>query len=338
GIGSLKAGYNSIFGYYFEVTKTHAAKVPARYSRKQTLTNAERYITPELKELENRILGAEEKILRLEQRLFEEAREETLKCHDVLLRLGGFLAELDVFHSLAEAAALHELVRPKVDLSHELDIVEGRHPVLSALLPSGTFVPNSLLVNARDPQIIILTGPNMSGKSTFLRQNALIAVMAQIGSFVPARSARIGIVDKILTRIGSQDALAQGSSTFMVEMKETSHILRSATARSLVILDEVGRGTSTFDGISIAWAMIEHLHQSYAAPGPDGPRGPRVLFATHYFELTELARLLPGVENANVEAREWTNAEGRTEVVFLHKISKGPADRSDSSWSVRAAS
>ncbi len=317
GISSLKAGYNSVFGYYFEVTKTHAAKVPERYTRKQTLTNAERYITPELKELENKILGAEEKVLRLESRLFEDLRERALREHDDILKLAQLLAELDVFNGLAEAAAMHDFVKPTVDLSRELEIVDGRHPVLSAILPAGTFVPNSLSLNDKDPQIVVLTGPNMAGKSTYLRQNALIALMAQIGSFVPAKSAKIGVVDKILTRIGAHDALAEGASTFMVEMRETSHILKSATPRSLLILDEVGRGTSTFDGISIAWAVLEHLHG-----------GPRVLFATHYFELTELARKLPGVVNANVEAKEWTSAEGRTEVVFLHKIGPGPADRS----------
>ena len=332
GIASLKAGYNSVFGYYLEITKTHSAKAPARYHRKQTLTNAERYITPELKELETAILSAEDKMLRLEARLFDEVREEALKKQSELLRLAELLAELDVFQALGSAAATHDFIKPKVDLSHELEIVEGRHPVLAALLPAGTFVPNSLTLNARDPQIMVLTGPNMSGKSTFLRQNALIALMAQIGSFVPAKSARIGVVDKILTRIGAQDALAQGDSTFMVEMKETSHILRSATPRSLVVLDEVGRGTSTFDGISIAWAVLEHLHSSYAAGGrtedETAPRGPRTLFATHYFELTALSRSLPGVVNANVEVKEWRNAEGRVEVVFLHKIGEGPADRS----------
>ena len=317
GISSLKAGYNSVFGYYFEVTKTHSAKVPARYTRKQTLTNAERYITPELKELENKILGAEEKVARLEARLFEELRDRALVDHDAVLKLAQLLSELDVFNALAEAAAMHDFVKPTVDLSRELDIVDGRHPVLAALLPAGSFVPNSLELDAQKRQIVVLTGPNMAGKSTYLRQNALIALMAQIGSFVPAKSAKIGIVDKILTRIGAHDALAEGASTFMVEMRETSHILKTATNRSLLILDEVGRGTSTFDGISIAWAVLEHLHG-----------GPRVLFATHYFELTELARRLPGIVNANVEAKEWTNAQGQTEVVFLHKISDGPADRS----------
>ena len=331
GISSLKAGYTSVFGYYFEITHTHKEKVPARYVRKQTLTNAERYITPELKELENRILGAEDKILRLEARLFEEIREEVLKCHDTIQRLGSFLAELDVLNGLAECASIHEFVKPQVDLSHDLEITDGRHPVLCSLLPAGTFVPNSISLNAIDPQIIVLTGPNMSGKSTYLRQNALIALMAQMGSFVPAQAARVGIVDRILTRIGAQDVLSQGASTFMVEMNETSQILRSATPRSLVILDEVGRGTSTFDGISIAWAVLEHLHGAYAQGDKteaSGPRGPRTLFATHYFELTEIAHLLPGVANRNVEAKEWTNSEGHTEVVFLHKISDGPADRS----------
>ncbi len=328
GIPSLKAGYNTVFGYYFEVTKAHQAKVPARYLRKQTLTNAERYITPELKELENKILGAEDKILRLEARLFEELRGEVLAFYDPLLRLSELLSELDVLSALAECAALYGYVKPRVDLSHDLEVAEGRHPVLAALMPSGSFAPNSLRINARDPQIVILTGPNMSGKSTYLRQNALIALMAQMGSFVPARSAKIGIVDKILTRIGAQDALAKGASTFMVEMKETSQILRSATPRSLIILDEVGRGTSTFDGISIAWAVIEHLHGAYASDQGEAPRGPRVLFATHYFELTELGRLLEGVVNFNVEAKEWTSPEGKTEVIFLHRISPGPADRS----------
>ncbi len=328
GISSLKAGYNSVFGYYIEISKAQSAKAPASYTRKQTLTNAERYVTPELKELETRILTAEEKMLRLEARLFAELRDEACGYQLALIRLADLLSELDGFQSMASVAAMHDFVKPKVDFSHDLEILEGRHPVLAALLPSGTFVANSLTLNSRDPQILILTGPNMAGKSTYLRQNALIALLAQIGSFVPAKSARVGVVDKILTRIGAQDALAQGDSTFMVEMKETSHILRSATPRSLVVLDEVGRGTSTFDGISIAWAVLEHLHSSYETDDKDGPRGPRTLFATHYFELTELAKSLPGVVNGNVEVKEWSGAEGRTEVVFLHKIGEGPADRS----------
>ncbi|MBI5208634.1 MAG: DNA mismatch repair protein MutS [Elusimicrobia bacterium] len=327
GIPSLKAGFNSVFGYYLEVTRTHQSKVPARFVRKQTLTNAERYITPELKELENKILSAEDKILRLEARLFEELRAEAVKFHGLVMSLAHLLAEIDVFDSLAEIAAKRDYVRPSVDLSYELRILEGRHPVLESILPSGTFVPNSLAINAQAPRIIVLTGPNMSGKSTYLRQSALITLMAQIGSFVPAREASIGVVDKILTRIGSQDSLTQGQSTFMVEMRETSHIIKAATTRSLLILDEIGRGTSTFDGISIAWAVLEHLHAAYAGQDAEA-QGPRVIFATHYFELTELASLIQGVENFNVEAREWTDASGRTEVVFLHKISHGPADRS----------
>ncbi|MBI5622443.1 MAG: DNA mismatch repair protein MutS [Elusimicrobia bacterium] len=327
GITSLKAGYNSVFGFYLEVTRTHAAKVPARYVRKQTLTTAERYITPELKELETKILSAEDKILRLEARLFEELRAEAVQYHGLVMSLAHLLAEIDVINALAETAARRDYVRPTVDLGYDLKIVEGRHPVLESLLPAGAFVPNNTAINASSPRIVILTGPNMSGKSTYLRQNAVIALMAQIGSFVPAKEACVGVVDRILTRIGSQDALAQGQSTFMVEMRETSHIIKAATVRSLLILDEIGRGTSTFDGISIAWAVLEHLHASYRGQDDDA-RGPRVLFATHYFELTELAGLLDGVVNFNVEAREWTDTTGRTEVVFLHKISEGPADRS----------
>jgi DNA mismatch repair protein MutS len=327
GVSSLKVGYNSVFGYYIEVSKAQGAKVPARYTRKQTLTNAERYITPELKELEVTLLGAEEKFLKRERELFEALREAVLAKDAAVRRFSALAAELDALQSLAESAAQGGWVKPVVDLSHELEIVEGRHPIVEAALPAGSFVPNSLTLDGLERQTLLITGPNMGGKSVFLRQTALIALMAQMGSFVPAKSARVGLVDRILTRVGSRDQLARGESTFMVEMRETSHILRSAGARSLVLLDEVGRGTSTYDGISIAWAVLEHLNRLLAQK-EGGPRGPRVLFATHYFELTELAQLLPGVHNANVEAREWTNAEGRTEVVFLHKISSGPADRS----------
>ncbi|MBI4057270.1 MAG: DNA mismatch repair protein MutS [Elusimicrobia bacterium] len=320
GINSLKVGYTSVFGYYLEVTKTHLAKVPPEYIRKQTLTSAERYITQELKHLEDKILGAEDKIAKLESHLFHQLRERVLRAYNPLHEFASLIAELDVVQSLAEAAARQGYVRPKVDMSFELEIKEGRHPIVEKALPPGTFVPNDLELATEKTQIMILTGPNMSGKSTFLRQNALIVLMAQMGSFVPAEKARIGVVDKVLTRIGAQDALARGESTFMVEMKETSAILSSATPRSLLILDEVGRGTSTYDGISIAWALLEHLHNSVT--------GPRTLFATHYFELTELAERLKGIKNFNVEAKEWTNTEGKTEVVFLHKISTGPADKS----------
>jgi len=328
GISTLKAGFNGVFGYYFEVTKAQVLKVPARYTRKQTLANAERYITGELKELENRILGAEEKISRLEKRLFEDLREEVLRHSQCIAHLSRLLAELDVFSALADNAALNNWVKPQVDLSYDLEIIEGRHPIVSSVLPAGSFIPNSLVLDSIDSQIMVLTGPNMSGKSTYLRQNALIVLMAQIGSFVPAEKARIGLVDKILTRIGASDALAEGASTFMVEMREAAHILKNATGRSLVILDEVGRGTATFDGISIAWAVLEYLNSHYDLRKSEGSRGPRVLFATHYFELTELEETLPGVFNANVSAREWTNPQGHTEVIFLHKVSQGPADRS----------
>lgn len=323
GISSLKIGFNSVFGYYIEISKANIAKAPASYHRKQTLANAERYITPDLKELETKILGAEERMLRLEAQLFERLRTEILASTRPFQVLAAIAAELDVLQSLAEAAEAGAYTKPKVDLSHDLEIEEGRHPMVEAARAAASFVPNGLFLEGDARQILVITGPNMGGKSTYLRQNALIALMAQLGSYVPAKSARIGLVDKILTRIGSQDALARNESTFMVEMRETAHILESATSRSLLILDEVGRGTSTFDGISIAWAVIEFLH----ARKTEG-FGPRTLFATHYFELTRLAELLPGVKNANVEAREWTGSEGRTEVVFLHKIAEGPADRS----------
>jgi DNA mismatch repair protein MutS len=328
GIQNLKVGFNSVFGYYFEVTKSQIPKVPARYTRKQTLANAERYVISELKELENKILGAEEKIIRLEKKIFEEVRNQILAYCDSLSILSKILAELDVFLALAQNAGINGWVKPEVDLGYDLEIVEGRHPIVASVLPSGSFVSNSIAMDGRDFQIMILTGPNMSGKSTYLRQNALIALMAQMGSFVPAKSARVGIIDRILTRVGASDALAEGSSTFMVEMKETSDILKNATPRSLIILDEVGRGTSTFDGISIAWAILEYLNSHYQSKSPQDVRGPKVLFATHYFELTELAETLKGVFNANVSAKEWINPAGQTEVIFLHKVSEGPADKS----------
>ncbi len=328
GISNLKAGFNGVFGYYFEVTKSQISKVPERYTRKQTLANAERYITGELKELENKILGAEEKIIRLERKIFEEVKNQILSYRNSLFLLSKILAELDVFLALAKNAGLNGWVKPEIDLSCDLEIVEGKHPIIASVLPSGSFVSNSLTLNGRDLQIMILTGPNMSGKSTYLRQSALIALMSQMGSFVPAKSARVGVVDRILTRVGASDALAEGSSTFMVEMKETANILKNATSRSLIILDEVGRGTSTFDGISIAWAILEYLNSHYRSQQPEDLRGPKVLFATHYFELTELSENLEGVFNANVSAKEWVSPEGQTEVIFLHKISQGPADKS----------
>ncbi len=318
GIPTLKVGFNSVFGYYVEITKAHQAKAPPEYVRKQTLANAERFFLPELKVLEEKILGAEERASRLEAELFAALKAEALKAYPALSTYARAAAELDVLYALAEAADRYDYVKPRVDLSHDFIIEDGRHPIVERALPSGVFVPNGIHLDDGARQVQVLTGPNMAGKSTYLRQNALIAVLAQIGSFVPAREARIGLVDRVATRIGSQDALWRGESTFMVEMKETASILASATRRSLLILDEVGRGTSTYDGISIARAVLEYL----------AGKGPKVLFATHYFELTELSGVLSGVRNANVQVKEWINSQGRTEVVFLHKIADGPADRS----------
>ncbi len=319
-IPSLKVGYNSVFGYYLEVTRTHLQKVPHYYTRKQTLVNAERFITEELKVLESKILGAEERMLKLETHLFGEVRDLLLKNLKELRVFALAAAELDVFYALAESALKYDFIRPEMSIGAELAIEEGRHPIAERYLPAGSFVPNDLDIGDKDPQIIILTGPNMSGKSVYLRQSALIVIMAQMGGFVPARAAGIGVVDRIMTRIGAQDRLSRGESTFMVEMRETAAILSLATPRSLILLDEVGRGTSTFDGISIAWAVVEYLYKTAG--------GPKVLFATHYFELTELAEKFPGIKNFNVSVKEWTNSAGKTEVVFLHKISAGPADKS----------
>jgi len=313
GIPTLKIGFNNIFGYYLEVTKTHLAKIPAHFIRKQTTANGERYITPELKEFESRILGAEEREIRLEIALVQTLRESVLQKSESLRAMGRAIAELDVFVSLADIADRRRYVKPLVDESDILSIREGRHPVLEEVLPAGTLVSNDVSLDSSDNKILLLTGPNMSGKSTYLRQTALIVVMAQMGSFVPAAQARIGVIDQLFTRIGASDRLMEGESTFMVEMVETARILNHATGKSLVILDEVGRGTSTYDGISIAWACVEYLHE----------RGPKVLFATHYFELTRLPEELSGVKNAHVTAREWGD-----HVVFLHKVEPGPADRS----------
>ena len=319
-IATLKVGYNGVFGYFIEVSKAQASKVPHYFVRKQTLVNAERYITEELKTLENKILGAEEKMSKLETHLFGELREKVRASLGELKTFASGAAELDVFYALAESAVRYEFSRPRVTTGDELKIEEGRHPAVERFLPAGTFVPNDLDIGGAEARVIILTGPNMSGKSVYLRQAAVAVIMAQMGSFVPARAAEVGLVDRIMTRIGAQDRMARGESTFMVEMRETSAIMRLATPRSLILLDEVGRGTSTFDGISIAWAVVEHLYK------PEG--GPKVLFATHYFELTELAEKFSGIKNCNISVKEWTNALGKTEVVFLHKIGPGPADKS----------
>jgi DNA mismatch repair protein MutS len=315
GIKPLKVGYNKVFGYYLEVTKTNTDLVPDEYIRKQTLVNAERYITPELKEYETLVLNAEERIHEIEARLFRDLCERLAGSAEKLLRTARMIARLDVFASLAEAAALNGYVQPEVVAEDILDIKEGRHPVVEQLMIAERFVPNDAFFES-DERIRIITGPNMSGKSTFLRQVALIVLMAQVGSFVPADSARIGLVDRIFTRIGAQDEIYAGQSTFMVEMVEMANILHHATSRSLLILDEIGRGTSTYDGVSIAWAVVEYIHNH---PGLRA----KTLFATHYHELTQLADLLPGVRNYNVAVSEAAN-----KVVFLHTIVPGGADRS----------
>lgn len=320
GIKTLKVGYNKVFGYYIEISRGAADRAPENYIRKQTLVNAERFITPEMKEYETLVLNAEERIREIELRLFKETCAVLTKSAFKLLQIARSLAILDVLSSLAESAALGGYSRPDVDDGNELEICEGRHPVVEQSLSgifggSGRYVPNDVVFENREI-IRVITGPNMSGKSTYLRQTALIVLMAQIGSFVPARSAKIGLVDRIFTRIGAQDEIHAGQSTFMVEMIEAANILHHATSRSLLILDEIGRGTSTYDGLSIAWGMIEYIHNHPHLRA-------KTLFATHYHELTQLAELLPGVRNYNVAVSEADN-----KVVFLHKIVPGGADKS----------
>ncbi|HOW85033.1 MAG TPA: DNA mismatch repair protein MutS [Candidatus Aminicenantes bacterium] len=315
GIGSLKVRYNKIFGYFIEVTKPNLPQVPADYMRKQTLVNSERFLTPELKEYEDKVLHAEERIGQLEHRLFLEVRETLARETARLQRIAADVAALDVLLALAECAARRGYVRPVVDEGDVLRIEAGRHPVIETS-QAEPFIPNDLELDAAENQVLIITGPNMGGKSTFLRQAALIVLLTQMGAFVPAKSARVGLADRIFTRIGAMDFLSVGQSTFMVEMLETAAILHNATSRSLILLDEVGRGTSTFDGLSIAWAVAERLHER-----PD--IRPRTLFATHYHELTELALTLPRIKNFHVSVKEW-----RDEVVFLRKIVAGPSDRS----------
>ena len=313
GISSLRVRFNRVFGYGIEVTHSQSARVPPEYVRRQTLTGAERYVTPELKEYEAKALGADERRRRLEYELFEEVRRRVAARADDLLTTARALARLDVFASLAEVAHGRGHVRPTVDGGDALAIVEGRHPVLEARAGSPV-TPNDLALD-HEARIVILTGPNMSGKSVYLRQTAHIAIMAQIGAFVPARQARVGVVDRVFTRVGAQDNLARGQSTFLVEMIETATILNNVTPRSLVLLDEVGRGTSTFDGLAIAWAVVEALH--------DRGHGAKILFATHFHELTRLAGRLGGVRNFHVAVREWND-----EIVFLHKVQPGGTDRS----------
>jgi DNA mismatch repair protein MutS len=316
GIPNLKVGYNKVFGYYIEVTRTHQARVPQDYIRKQTLVNAERYITEELKECELKVLNAQERIVELEEEIFQTLRSRLQEVIPRIQETSRQIATLDVLLALAEAAALNGYVRPHVHEGDEIRIVEGRHPVVERFETSEGYVPNDVYMNRSSDQILIITGPNMAGKSTYMRQTALIVLMAQMGSFVPAQDASIGIVDRIFTRIGAADYLAFGQSTFMVEMNETADILHNASDRSLVLLDEVGRGTSTFDGLSIAWAVTEYLHDR-----PDG--GPRTLFATHYHELVDLGLEKERVKIYNISVKEWGD-----KIVFLRKIVPGGTSRS----------
>jgi DNA mismatch repair protein MutS len=316
-IKSLKVGYNKVFGYYIEVTNTHAAKVPAEYIRKQTIANGERYITPELKEYETLVLNADERRLEIEQNLFGEVCSQISSHGGQLLALAHALAELDVYAALAEVALLRRYVRPQVDEEQAIAISGGRHPVVELTLRDEPFVPNDTHL-APECAVQLITGPNMSGKSTYLRQTALITLMAQIGSYVPADAATVGVVDRIFTRLGASDEIHRGQSTFMVEMVETANILNHASSRSLLVLDEIGRGTSTYDGLAIAWAVVEYIHNH---PGLRA----KTLFATHYHELTDLAERLPCVINYNVAVDDSGDGE---DVVFLRRIVPGKADRS----------
>ena len=314
GIKSLKVRYNSVFGYFIEITKSNLASVPAHYTRKQTTVGGERFITPELKEMEAKILGADERARNLEYELFQKLREETLRELGPIQQAADAIAIVDVVCALAETARLFNYCRPSLNDSLRLVIRDGRHPVLDQNLVEEKFVPNDTDLDGEKMRLAIVTGPNMAGKSTYIRQVALIVLMAQIGSFVPAASAEIGLVDRIFTRVGANDDLSRGQSTFMVEMNETANIVNNATERSLVILDEIGRGTSTFDGLSIAWSVAEFLHDKIKA---------RTLFATHYHELQKLADERSGVCNYNVAVREWNE-----QIIFLRKIVPGGADKS----------
>jgi DNA mismatch repair protein MutS len=314
GISSLKVGFNKVFGYYIEITHTHSSKVPSDYTRKQTLKNAERYITPELKAYEERVLTAEDKIFQREYDLFISLRDRVAQETKRLLQTADVMAQLDVLAALADLAASRQYCRPELSEEQVLDLTEARHPVLDQSLPPGTFVPNHLHIGPEAGLILLITGPNMAGKSVYIRQVALLTLMAQMGSFVPARSARIGLADRVFTRVGASDELNRAQSTFMVEMTEAANILNNATAKSLVILDEIGRGTSTYDGVSLAWAITEYLHDQI---------GCRALFATHYHELAQLAGKLSSLRNYNVLVHE-----GPEGIVFLHKIAAGSTDKS----------
>jgi len=314
GITNLKVGFNRVFGYYLEINNSQAAKVPADFIRKQTLKNCERFITPALKEYEETVLAADGQAEEREQAIFVELRTLAHRELRSLQAIAAALANLDVLASLAELAAQRKWIRPKLTEDSIIDIQEGRHPVLDIRMPQGEFVPNDCVQSPEAGMILLITGPNMAGKSTYIRQVALLVMLAQVGSFLPAKKATIGIADRVFARVGASDELSRGQSTFMVEMVETARILNTATPRSLVILDEIGRGTSTYDGLSLAWAITEHLHEQI---------GCRTLFATHYHELTQLADLFPQVSNLNVAVREWDDS-----VVFLHRIIPGGADKS----------
>ncbi len=317
GIPVLKVGFNKIYGYYIEITKKHSDRVPEEYIRKQSLVGAERYISPKLKKYEEEITGAEEKIFALEQKLFEEIRSTVSLAGPRIQGMARIISEIDALSSFAETAHQYNYCRPEFTNDRSLVIEGGRHPLIERMDPSVRFISNDTFLDSVEQQIMIITGPNMAGKSTYLRQVALITLMAQIGSFVPADKVSLGITDRIFSRVGAQDHLLKGQSTFMVEMNETANILNNATPDSLIILDEIGRGTSTFDGISIAWAIVEFLHKA------DQGGGPKTLFATHYHELTDLSRVLPGVKNFNVQVKEWND-----EIIFLRKIVAGGTDKS----------
>lgn len=316
GISKLKVRYNKIFGYYIEIPNGQVSKVPSDYIRKQTLVNAERYITPEMKAKEDLIINSEERLMLKEYEIFVTVRTKVAKSITEMQKTALSVAYIDLLNNFARLAVERRYNQPKIDDSDVLEITEGRHPVVEIIVPEGTFVPNDTVLNTKREQVAIITGPNMSGKSTYIRQVALLVLMAQVGSFIPVERARIGIVDRIFTRVGASDNLVRGQSTFMVEMQETANILNSATSRSLVILDEIGRGTSTFDGISIAWAVVEYVHSKQTL-------GAKALFATHYHELLELEKLLPRVKNYNVAVRE-----SKDEVTFLYKIVPGGTNRS----------
>ena len=314
GINSLKVGFNSVHGYYIEITNAHAAKIPADFQRRQTLKNAERYVTPELKTYEEKVLTAQDRALALEVELFARLREQAAARTDRLLNTAEVLALLDVLAGFAELAASRDYRRPALVDEPVLEIRDGRHPVLDQTLPPGTFVPNDVLLGPETGRFWLVTGPNMAGKSVLIKQTALICVLAHVGCFVPAKSAKVGMADRVFTRVGASDELTRGRSTFMVEMTEAANILNNATPRSLVILDEIGRGTSTYDGVSLAWSMTEHLHDAV---------GCRAMFATHYHELAQLAESLPNLRNYHVQVKELDE-----DVVFLHKIAPGSAKRS----------